>query len=271
MRRLALTALAATLPFQALDACKIIAHRGNSSETPENTLAAFSSAVDVGADMIECDIQIAADGVPVIIHDSTARRTAGVPERVRSLSSGELASLDAGVWFDERFAGARVPTLREALESVHPPGGWMLELKGKGFENEDSVRRVIEAIESSGVSSDKYILGSMCVTALDHVRQERPHWPVIAIVNPKSNRVEQFHHLRPAAYAVRKDLATPDLVSELRQRKSEIWVWTVDDLGDAEALFELGIDGLISNKPRDVLNKLQASLQKPAGLWATDL
>ena len=107
----------------------IIAHRGASAEAPENTLAAFRRAIELGADGVEFDVRLAADGVPVVIHDATLKRTAGIDRRVADITSAELARLDVGSWFnrhhghlaDEAYALERIPTLERVLDFLHDP------------------------------------------------------------------------------------------------------------------------------------------------------
>jgi len=114
----------------------IIAHRGNSSVAPENTLPAFQAALDAKADLIELDYYHAADGVPVVIHDEILDRTTdaedvfGQPKLlVGGFSSAELKKLDAGSWFDEKFAKVRIPTLVESLDLIQSGSVTLVERK----------------------------------------------------------------------------------------------------------------------------------------------
>ncbi|MBZ0251997.1 MAG: hypothetical protein K8I02_01540, partial [Candidatus Methylomirabilis sp.] len=93
--------------------CLRIAHRGASGECPENTLAAFGRALEIGVDMVEFDVHLSRDGVPVVIHDDDVRRTTDGRGLVKDLTLAELRRLDAGGWKDARFAGERIPTLEE--------------------------------------------------------------------------------------------------------------------------------------------------------------
>ncbi|MFM9959465.1 MAG: glycerophosphodiester phosphodiesterase family protein [Phycisphaerales bacterium] len=99
-----------------------IAHRGDSGAAPENTLAALAQAVAKGASAIEMDIGLAADGVVVLMHDSTLDRTTDLSGAVSSFTSAQLATADAGSWFDPSFAGEHVPTLVEALQLLDGTG-----------------------------------------------------------------------------------------------------------------------------------------------------
>lgn len=96
------------------------AHRGDVAHAPENTLPAFALAVEKGAPMIEFDVHLSKDGRMVIIHDDTVDRTTDGTGKVSDLTFDELRALDAGSWFDEKFKGTRIPTLRETLEAIPP-------------------------------------------------------------------------------------------------------------------------------------------------------
>src|ERR1044072_5920589 len=91
----------------------IIGHRGASAVAPENTMAAFREAIAVGADGIEFDVRLTRDGVPVVIHDSTLRRTGGLSLRIAELTWAEVAKVDVGSWFSRSFANETVPSLAE--------------------------------------------------------------------------------------------------------------------------------------------------------------
>ena len=96
----------------------LIAHRGFSTVAPENTLAAFEAAIDAGAEILECDVQLTADGVPVIVHDPTLDRTTDGSGAVRDLAWSEVAELEAGypASFGDRYRGQRVPRLDELFD-----------------------------------------------------------------------------------------------------------------------------------------------------------
>jgi len=91
----------------------IIGHRGFRARYPENTMAAFAGAVDAGADMIEFDVQLSSDGIPVVIHDRTLDRTTNGSGPVTSHTLSQLKKLDAGSWFQSRFRAQTIPTLEE--------------------------------------------------------------------------------------------------------------------------------------------------------------
>lgn len=110
--------IALTIVQAALAATGACAHRGDVQNAPENTIAAFESAVKLGAQQIEFDVQLSKDGELVIMHDGTLDRTTDGTGAVSDLTFDELRALDAGSWFDPKFAGTRIPTLRETLDVI---------------------------------------------------------------------------------------------------------------------------------------------------------
>lgn len=96
----------------------VIAHRGFSGQAPENTLASFQKAVELGSDMIELDVRFSKDGQVVVIHDDTIDRTTNGRGKVADYTLKELKQFDAGSWFAPQFSGERIPTLKEVLELV---------------------------------------------------------------------------------------------------------------------------------------------------------
>ncbi len=157
-----------------------IAHRGNSAERPENTLASLTSAATEHADYAEVDVRLSQDGVVVLMHDNNLRRTTNVetvfPSRstdsVNSFSYAELQQLDAGSWFDSRFAGQKIPTLTQALDVVGSTStGLVIELKINGVN-----QKVVDAFAA--------------------FESTVPGHPV-AVASINAARVQAFHAIAP--------------------------------------------------------------------------
>lgn len=121
----------------------IIAHRGYSFLFPENTLLAFDEAVKAGAWMIETDIRLSADEVPMIFHDSSLMRVCGKAKGVEELSSTVLSAIDVSGYVDERLPTQFLPTLEETLLSIHGKIGMILEMKYHPSTSE-KIARVVE-------------------------------------------------------------------------------------------------------------------------------
>jgi glycerophosphoryl diester phosphodiesterase len=130
---------------------RIVAHRGASHEAPENTLAAFKRAWTLGVEAVELDVHLTQDGVPVVIHDATTLRTAGVDRPVAAQTLAELRTLDAGGWKHIKYKGERIPTLAEALATI--PGGrtMFVEIKS-GKETASAIAQVIKDARPTSVA-----------------------------------------------------------------------------------------------------------------------
>ena len=156
--RLLITALALSL-LPSIANAQICAHRGDKQVAPENTIAAFKSAVKKGAQQIEFDVAITKDGQLVIMHDYTVDRTTNGTGKVSDLTFDYIRGLDAGSWFDPKFKGAQVPTLREALAAipkhilcnVHLKGG--AELAQKSAQVIADLKRLDTAFLACGLDS----------------------------------------------------------------------------------------------------------------------
>ncbi|MGH7411421.1 MAG: glycerophosphodiester phosphodiesterase family protein, partial [Candidatus Methylomirabilis sp.] len=136
-----------------------IAHRGASALAPENTMAAFEKAIELGADVIELDLHLTRDGELVVIHDDTLDRTTDGRGPVHGRSLEEIRRLDAGRWFGQAFAGERIPTLSEVLDRFAGKIPLALEVKaGSAFfpgieERLVSALRHHSAVEQTAVAS----------------------------------------------------------------------------------------------------------------------
>ena len=153
----------------------LVAHRGNAGEFPENTLPAFTSALEFGLRFLELDVHISADGIPVVIHDHDLIRTTGRPGCVFDLRARELALIDAGEpeRFGDRFAGTRIPLLRDvvALLERRPEVTLFVEIKRASlmrFGHDQVVTRVVDALKPARAQC---VVISFDLPAVHRVRQ----------------------------------------------------------------------------------------------------
>jgi glycerophosphoryl diester phosphodiesterase len=233
----------------------VIAHRGNSSVAPENTLPAFESAIDAKADLVELDYYHSADGMPVVIHDETLDRTTNAEGifqrrelRVEELPLSELQKLDAGFWFDRQFAGVKLPTLVESLDLIQSRSVTLIERKAGDAA---TLVRLLEA---------KKLLDQVVVQSFDwkFVAACRELSPRLAL-GTLSGKPADEEQIRAAA-ATGADLIVWDHkklaaehISLIHQLGKKAWVYTVDDPQRATQLISAGIDGIITNKPAEIL------------------
>src|SRR5215204_2669146 len=149
----------------------IIGHRGASRFAPENTLAAFRLALEVGADGVEFDVRLTRDGFPIIIHDDNLKRTGATPSRVADLSLAELQKIDVGSWFrTETFPSERVPTLEQLFELFNSTDSLLyLEMKSDPTERDKLAQACAEKINASSLK-ERIIVECFDLSALATVR-----------------------------------------------------------------------------------------------------
>jgi glycerophosphoryl diester phosphodiesterase len=220
------------------------AHRGASAEAPENTLAAFRRALEVGADGIELDVHLAADGVPVVIHDATVERTTDAVGLVADWRADELATVDAGRWFAPAFAGEGVPTLAEVLKLV--AGRLRVNVEIKAAAVVPALLALLPRFPETEV-----ILSCFDRAVTAQLRRADPHLPLAVLAEGPS-----WHRLIPEAVALRASalhlhagMVTRPLMGAARAAGLPVYVWTVDDAGEARTLIRAGVSGLFSNDP----------------------
>jgi glycerophosphoryl diester phosphodiesterase len=223
----------------------IWAHRGASSEAPENTLAAFVAAEEADADGIELDIHLTRDGVPVVIHDPRVDRTTNGQGTVSRMSLNALRRLDAGSWFDPAFGGEPVPTLEEVLDWVDDR--LRLNLEVKSFSAGQAILEMLLRFPRARV-----LISSFDHRLLAALRRADADLALGFLVES----VFWGRALRYAAMAgaeslnPRHDLVNRPLLAECRRLGLKVYPWTVDDLKQAARFSFLGADGIFTNDPR---------------------
>lgn len=246
----------------------IIGHRGASRQAPENTLESFRLAWKQGADGIEADFRLTADGQIVCMHDETSRRTTGVDLRIEDSTLSELRQLDAGTWKGAAWSGAVIPTLDEVLAAVPQDSWFFIELKS-GVEIIAPLERVLLA---SGHSPERIRLLSFSAPLIAQLKQRLPDWRSCWLCDYRHSLLDDVWH--PSRKKVldtllqfgADGLASANrefldwvLVQMLRGYGKEIHVWTVDRLPDAKRLCKLGVDSVMTNRPGWLRQKLTES------------
>jgi len=240
-----------------------IAHRGASTAAPPNTLAAFEKAVELGADGIEFDVHLSADGVPVVIHDSTVDGTTDGSGRVARMTLAQLKRLDAGASFDPTFAGERIPTLEEVLETMGNRLLLNIELKTVSSRDNGLERAVIAQIKRCGLDDDnRVLLSSFNPLSLRRAKKIAPHIPtglLYAPYLPPPLRSAWLAFLAPhEARHPEHTMVNARYMAWARQRGYRVNTWTVDDPDEMRRLIGLGVDSIITNVP-DVLHSVLES------------
>lgn len=232
----------------------VVAHRGNSSRAPENTLAAFNAAIDAGADLIELDYHHTADGVPVVMHDDTLDRTTDARARwqaerilLRSKRLAELRELDAGGWFSEAFAGQHVPTLSEALDTIQRGSMTLIE------------RKHGDAATCVRLLKEKQLLDQVVVQAFDWRYLADCHRlaPTLVLgalghgdVTPE--RLDEVEKTGARLVVWHQKSLDREAIELIHDRGFRAWTFTVNDLDRAAELIDDGIDAIITDIPAEV-------------------
>jgi glycerophosphoryl diester phosphodiesterase len=237
----------------------VIAHRGASAYAPENTLAAFNLAFEMGADGIELDVSLTKDGVPVVFHFDPDDQTHGV-RSLKDLTLDQVKQIDAGAWFAVRFRGERIPTLFEVLEGMAGRGLIDIELKSNTLQTDGLEAAVAKVIEETNVGSD-VLLSSFSPFALYRMSVLNPRLPrglLYAGDMPLYLRRAWLRPLaRPNALHPRWLMVNDRYINWARGKGYKINVWTVDDADEMHRLSALGVDAIITNKP-DLLRQVLA-------------
>ncbi len=235
-----------------------IAHRGASADAPENTLAAVRRAVLDGADLVEVDLQRTRDGALVLLHDTTLLRTtdaatrfpARAPWRVGDFTLEELRRLDAGGWWSSLHAGERLPTLDELHDELRGTGvGIQLELKAPEVHPGVVADLAEHLRRRPGDDVDRVVVQSFDVAAMKELKTRLPEVPVGLLGAPPRRNL--------AALATWADQVNPrhlsvdrDYVQHLHDLGLGCRVWTVDRGVAMRRALRLGVDGVITNRPR---------------------
>lgn len=233
----------------------IFGHRGASAYAPQNTIPAFELAVTQGADGIELDVHLSADGVPVVIHDFTVDHTTNGAGAVHEMTLAQLKQLDAGVKFDPKFAGIPIPTLEEVFQAV----GQLfinIEIKADDSGIESAVAALIakyELTERVAVSSfNPEILrrfsGVMSSVAIGLLYMpEEGFDPRLVLPDLKCEALHPYHEIIDAAY-----------MANAKQQGYTVNTWTVNDPMRAVQLRDLGVNGIITDNPDTIITALKA-------------
>lgn len=219
----------------------IVAHRGASAYKPENTVRAVRRALEMGADAVEVDVRLSADGYPVVIHDETVDRTTNGSGRVDELTLSALRQLDAGL-------GEKIPLLGEVLEEVKGRAVLFVELKLP----EVADKAVAEVVERDMLDDVLFI--SFFPEALIRVRELVPSSHIGLIYFKPPGGILEAKRLRADAVLPKYNMATEKAVKFAKRLKLYVVAWTVDDPSLALRLKQRGVDAVATNAPDKLMH-----------------
>jgi len=236
-----------------------IAHRGASGRglAPENTLAAFEKALDIGVDMLEIDVRVTGDGQLIVLHDPSLDRTTDCEGIVREMGLDEIRQADAG-------DGERVPILGEVFDLARNRAPILLEIKSDFI-----AERVVQAIAEAQIE-EQVVVQSFNPQTVERVKRLAPHLPSSLLIGelpttPSRVRarrlVSQVLEVGANTLSIWHATLTPSLIEEMRKRGIAVWAWTVDEEITMRDLAMMGVQGLVTNYP-NVLNNVLDDLME---------
>jgi glycerophosphoryl diester phosphodiesterase len=246
----------------------IFAHRGASAHAPENTLAAFELALRQGADAIELDAKLSADGQIVVIHDQTVDRTTEVSGRVKDLTLAELRKLDAGSHFDIAFRGEPIPTLEEVLKAVGQLTFVNIELTNYSSINDPLPEKVAALVKKTKLTH-RIMFSSFNPIALRRIHRLLPEvpigllaysgWPGKIAGSWIGRLVVSYQTLNPAYKEV-----NAKFVERMHQMGRGVLTYTVNDADNMKRLFHYGIDGIFTDDPPLAIQVRKIAMRNPS-------
>ena len=262
----------------------VVAHRGASGYAPEHTFAAYDLAIEQGADHIEQDLQLTADGVLVVLHDATLDRTARGPAGsctgpVAEKTLAQIQECEVGSWFNEThperadpaFVGLRIPTMEQVLDRYGADVRYYIEIKaleaGSGME-EPLLGLLADAglLEPTAGTRPVYVQ-SFGADVLRTVHELRPDLPLVQLIPNTGAPVDPAVLDRAPAYAVviGPPAASTDeaLVALAHERCLDVHPYTVDDPVEIDRLLRAGVDGMFTNEPDVLRSAVDAQPPRP--------
>ena len=224
----------------------ITAHRGDSANAPENTMAAIIMANENGADIIEIDVRQTKDGEYVLVHDENLKRTTGVDKRVGTVDYEYIATLDAGSYFSEEFAGEKIPTLEEVIAyAVEEDIFLNIELKpAKTDQNYEP--GIVEIIESYDYV-DNCVVASISYDAISNVKKLNPDITTAYIMTMAFGEFENLEYAD--IFSIKHTFIDSTMVNTIHKNGKKIYAWTVNRETDIKDLLLLDVDSIITDDP----------------------
>ncbi|MFI5978643.1 glycerophosphodiester phosphodiesterase [Streptomyces sp. NPDC051452] len=264
---------------------QVVAHRGASEDAPEHTLAAYRKAIEDGADALECDVRLTADGHLVCVHDRRVNRTSNGRGAVSALELADLAALDFGSWKNrdawrgrdeepdwehrpEDTADTSVLTLERLLELVADAGRRVelaIETKHPTRWAGQVEERLLMLLKRFGLDAPATAaespvrVMSFSARSLHRVRAAAPTLPTVYLMQFVSPRLRDGRlpaGVRIAGPSIRIVRSHPQYVERLKRNGHQVHVWTVNEPEDVDLCVGLGLDAIITNRPRAVLDRL---------------
>mgnify|MGYP001547888712 CR=1 FL=1 len=238
---------------------QIIGHRGAKAYAPENTLASIHTAADLGIEWVEVDVKLTADNIPVLFHDETLERTTNGSGKMAETSYAELQNLSAGSWFSESFADEAVPTLEQAIEACIERGlGLNLEIKPCPGREVETAEVALDTLSRYWDDHDRLLISSFSQASLETAQHMVPDWSRGHLTDAIDGQtIELARHVGAKTININgnhPDL-TQDSIETLIDAGFPVLAFTINDPDHARRLIAMGVDGVFSDNPDQILLK----------------
>jgi glycerophosphoryl diester phosphodiesterase len=235
----------------------MIAHRGESFDAPENTMAAFRLAWQRDVEAIELDVHLTRDGKLILCHDADTERTTGQKLIIKNSDYRQLRQLEAGSWKDPRWKGEAMPSLDEALATIPERARCFIEIK----VGAEAVPAVAASIKASGKRPEQLAIISFQDTAIAEAKRQLPQIKAYYLASFKQDKktkewkptVQELIDQAKGMHADGLDLSfkgplDAESVKQIKAAGLEFYVWTVDDIEVAQKFADWGADGITTNR-----------------------
>ena len=223
----------------------VTAHRGGALKTPENTMSAMRFSVESLSDYAEIDVQETKDHVIVLLHDTNLKRVTGLNKNIWDLTYQEVSQLDAGVKFNSRFLGERIPALEEVIEYAAGKIKLNIEVKSNGH-NDNIVSKVVQIIQQQNFQE------SCVVTSMNYnfLKQVKDLDASIRTGYTMTMAYGSVRKMAPADFiSVKNTYVNKSLVEDAHAYGKEVHAWTVNYPGDIKRMISCGVDNIITDNP----------------------
>jgi glycerophosphoryl diester phosphodiesterase len=234
----------------------VTAHRGASHVAPENTLAAMAAAVEAGAEFAELDVRLTRDGHVVLMHDRTVDRTTNGTGDLWDFSLSELQALEAGSWFSEEFDGEPIPTLRDVIRFAK--GQLKLNIEIKTSREEPAIAVAVVDIMRTEECGENCMVTSFSREVVEEVKRRAPEIRTGFIFG--SDYPDDVFTGSWDVLSCNHEVVDSLFVASAKQNGKSVHVWTVDERELMLRLIELGVDGIISNRPALLLEVIAEAM-----------
>jgi len=228
----------------------IVAHRGLPKSAPENTLPSFRAALEHRPDVVECDYRHSADGAMIVIHDDKLDRTTDAASvlgraeiKIGAVRQAELRRLDAGRWFDPKFAGTVLPTLEETIDLVCPRAKLMIERKDGDAATLVELLRKRDLFDRVVVQAFDWPFIAAC-----HQLEPRLTLGVLGKDVLDARRIQQAVELGANIVGWNQADLTPDAIRAAHELGLQVWSYTINDPQRARDLVAAGLDAVITDR-----------------------